>query len=206
MTYVIGLTGGIGSGKSAVADLFAAHGAAIVDTDVIAHDLTRAGGAAIEPLRSVLGDGCIAADGAMDRKKVRALVFGDPAAKRRLEGVLHPMIRAASQQAIAAAGDAPYVVHVVPLLIESPDYRRRVQRVLVVDCPEEVQIARVKRRSGLAEEEIRRIIATQIPRARRLEAADDIIDNGGALAALPPKVLELHHRYRALADEAKRGG
>lgn len=203
MAYVIGLTGGIGSGKSAVADLFAGHGAAIVDTDAIAHDLTRTGGAAIEPLRRMFGDGCIAADGAMDRKRVRKLVFGDPSAKLKLEGLLHPMIRDVSQRAIAAAADAPYVVHVVPLLIESPDYRKRVQRVLVVDCLEEIQIERVKTRSGLSDDEVRRIIAAQVPRARRLEAADDIIDNSGTLEALPPKVLALHQRYVALASQAR---
>ncbi len=203
MAYVIGLTGGIGSGKSAVADLFAAQGAAIVDTDAIAHDLTRPGGTAISPLRQLFGDGCIAPDGAMDRKKVRELVFNDPAAKQKLEGLLHPMIRAESQRRIAAAGSAPYVIHVVPLLIESPGYRSRVQRVVVVDCTEDVQIERVKSRSGLAEEEVRRIITAQVPRARRLEAADDVIDNSGTLAALPAQVLALHLRYLALAKPAR---
>lgn len=205
MAYVVGLTGGIGSGKSAVADLFAAQGASIVDTDLIAHALTRAGGPAIEPLRQLFGDSCIAADGSMDRRKVRELVFSDPAAKLRLEGLLHPMIREASQRGIAAASDAPYVVHVVPLLIESPDYRSRVQRVLVVDCAEDIQIERVKRRSGLSEEEVRRIIASQIPRARRLEAADDVIDNSGAIDALPAQVDALHRRYLALAAKARTG-
>lgn len=199
MAYVIGLTGGIGSGKSAVADLLAAQGAAIVDTDAIAHELTRAGGAAIEPLRRLLGDDCIGTDGAMDRKKVRELVFKDPEAKRTLEGVLHPMIRATSQRNIAAAHGAPYVVHVVPLLIESPDYRSRVQRVLVVDCPEEIQIERVRRRSGLTRDEVLRIIAAQVPRARRLAAADDVIDNSGPLEGLRAPVLALHQRYVALA-------
>lgn len=203
MVYVVGLTGGIGSGKSAVADLFAAHGAAIVDTDLIAHALTRAGGPAIEPLRRLFGDFCIAADGSMDRKKVRDLVFRDPSAKRKLEGLLHPMIREASQRGIAAASGTPYVVHVVPLLIESPDYRERVQRVLVVDCAEDIQIARVKKRSGLSEDEVRRIIAAQIPRARRLEAADDVIDNSGSMEALPTMVSALHNRYVALAAEAR---
>lgn len=204
MAYVIGLTGGIGSGKSAVADLFAAQDAAIVDTDAIAHELTRPGGAAIERLRELFGDGCIAPDGAMDRRKIRDLVFKDPAAKQKLEGLLHPMIRAESERRIAAGGSAPYVVHVVPLLIESADYRKRVHRVLVVDCTEEVQIERVKRRSGLSDDEVRRIIAAQVPRERRLAAADDVIDNSGTLDALPAKVLALHHHYSELARQAGR--
>ncbi|MDH5210573.1 MAG: dephospho-CoA kinase [Betaproteobacteria bacterium] len=198
MAFVVGLTGGIGSGKSAAAEEFARLGAAVVDTDAIAHELTRAGGAAIAGVRRVLGDEFIDAAGAMDRGKVRALVFVDADAKARLEGLLHPMIRAESERRIAAA-DAPYVVHVVPLLIESPDYRQRVARVLVVDCPPQVQMARVQRRSGLTDEEIQRIIAAQIPRKARLAAADDVIDNSGPLAALHKQVAALHRRYLDMA-------
>jgi len=201
MAYVIGLTGGIGSGKSAVADQFALLGAAIVDTDAIAHELTGPGGAAIPEVRRKFGAGCVAADGAMDRKNVREIVFADPGARQKLEALLHPMIRAESQRRIAAAGSAPYVVHVVPLLVESPDYRARVQRVLVVDCTEGVQVARVMARSGMKAEEVRRIIAAQVSRATRLEAADDVIDNSGPLAALQPQVLALHERYLAFAQQ-----
>ena len=197
---VIGLTGGIGSGKSAVADQFALLGAAIVDTDAIAHELTRPGGAAIPQIRAVFGDDSIAPDGAMDRKKVREIVFADPAARKRLESVLHPMIRAESERRIASsAGVAPYAVHVVPLLVESRDHRTRVSRVLVIDCDEGVQVERVRRRSGLAEAEVRRIIAAQAPRVERLAAADDVIDNSGPLAGLAPQVEVLHERYLALA-------
>ena len=202
MAYVIGLTGGIGSGKSAVADIFASLGASVVDTDAIAHELTRPGGAAIAEVRRLFGADCIAADGAMDRKKMRELVFADPSAKRRLEALLHPMIRAESQRLIAAVGSAPYVVHVVPLLVESADYRSRVQRVLVVDCPEDVQVERVRQRSGLGEDEVRRIIAAQVSRAARLAAADDVIDNGGSRSALAPQVHALDERYRALAGKS----
>lgn len=198
MAFVVGLTGGIGSGKSAAADEFARLGATIVDTDAIAHELTRAGGAAIAAVRREFGDAAIAPDGAMDRDKVRARVFADPAAKKRLEAILHPMIRAESERRIAAAS-GPYVVHVVPLLVESRDYRKRVQRVLVVDCPEDVQIARVQARSKLGAEQVRAIIASQAPRAARLAAADDVIDNSGAVAALRKQVAELHARYLALA-------
>jgi dephospho-CoA kinase len=199
MAFVVGLTGGIGSGKSAAADEFARLGAAVVDTDAIAHELTRAGGAAIAGVRRVLGDEFVDATGAMDRAKVRALVFADAAAKARLEGLLHPMIRAESERRIAAAAAAPYVVHVVPLLVESPDYRRRVQRVLVIDCPPQVQKARVRQRSGLAADEIERIIGAQLPRATRRAAADDVIDNSGSLAALHKQVRALHRRYLELA-------
>jgi len=201
MTYVIGLTGGIGSGKSAVADQFASLGAAIVDTDVIAHGLTRPGGAAIPKVRELFGDSAISADGAMDRRRVRELVFSDSSAKKRLEGLLHPMIRTESQRQIAAA-KAPYVVHVVPLLVESPDYKSRVQRVLVVDCEESVQVERVQRRNGLSADEVRRIIAAQAPRSTRLAAADDVIDNSGPLAAIEPQVRALHERYILLSREA----
>jgi dephospho-CoA kinase len=198
MAFVVGLTGGIGSGKSAAAEEFARLGAAVVDADAIAHELTRAGGAAIAGVRRVLGDEFVDAAGAMDRAKVRALVFSDPPAKARLEGLLHPMIRAESERRIAAA-DAPYVVHVVPLLIESPDYRERVQRVLAVDCPPQVQKERVRQRSGLAEDEIERIIGAQLPRQTRLAAADDVIDNSGSLAALHKQVQALHRRYLGMA-------
>jgi dephospho-CoA kinase len=202
MAFVVGLTGGIGSGKSAVADQFGALGAALVDTDAIAHELTGPGGAAIPEVRSQFGAGCVAANGAMDRTKVRELVFADPAARKKLEALLHPMIRAESQRRIAAAAAAPYVVHVVPLLIESPDYRARVQRVLVVDCAEDIQVGRVVARSGLQEEEVRRIIAAQASRSARLAAADDVIDNSGPLAALRPQVLALHEMYCRLAAQA----
>ena len=198
MTFVVGLTGGIGSGKSAAAEEFARLGAAVVDTDAIAHELTGPSGAAIEGVRELFGDACIDASGAMDRRRVRELVFDDAAARKRLEGLLHPMIREESKRRIAAA-TGPYVVHVVPLLIEARDYRERVDRVLVVDCPEQVQLARVSARSGLSEEEVRRMMAAQIPRAQRLAAADDVIDNSGSLDNLRRQVQALHRRYLAMS-------
>lgn len=198
MAFVVGLTGGIGSGKSAAAEEFARLGAAVVDADAIAHELTQPGGAAVAELRRQFGEEFIDADGAMDRTRMRARVFSDPAAKARLERLLHPMIRAESTRRIAASR-APYVVHVVPLLLESPGYRRRVQRVLVVDCPEALQIERVRQRSALAEDEILRIIGTQTPREARVAAADDVIDNSGSLDALHKQVRALHARYLELA-------
>ncbi len=200
MTFVVGLTGGIGSGKSAAAEEFARLGATVIDTDAIAHELTRAGGAAVDDVRRLFGDAYVEASGAMDRARVRELVFADPAAKKKLEALLHPMIRAESQRRIDSA-KGPYAVHVVPLLVESPDYCRRVDRVLVIDCPEELQLARVRMRSGLSEQEVQRIIAAQVPRRERLAAADDVIDNGGSLDALRRQVQTLHERYVVLAGE-----
>jgi dephospho-CoA kinase len=198
MPFVVGLTGGIGSGKSAAADAFARLGAAVVDTDAIAHELTRAGGAAIAAVRGLFGEAAVGPDGAMDRAWVRERVFSDPEARRRLEALLHPMIRAEAGKRVAAAA-APYVVLVVPLLVESGGYRERVQRVLVVDCPQELQVARVRARSGLAEEEVAAIVRSQASRAARLAAADDVIDNSGPLAALHNQVEKLHAAYLALA-------
>jgi dephospho-CoA kinase len=195
---VIGLTGGIGSGKSAAADEFAKLGASIVDTDVIAHELTGPNGLALPEIRKNFGEKAIGPDGAMDRKKMRDHVFAKPEEKKKLEGLLHPLIREESLRRIAAA-PGPYVVHVVPLLIESPDYRSRVDRVLVVDAPEEVRIARVQARSGLAPDEVRAIIRSQAPSATRLAAADDVIDNGGERDALRNQVAALHQKYLQFA-------
>ena len=196
--FVVGLTGGIGSGKTAAADEFGRLGAAVVDTDAIAHELTQKGGAALPAIEKLFGSRFLDPAGGMDRKKMRDHVFANPGAKRALEGLLHPMIREESARRIAAAS-APYVVHVVPLLIESPDYRRRVDRVLVVDAPEDTQVERVRTRSGLSEDEVRAIMRTQVSRAERLAAADDVIDNGGARHALRKQVAELHQKYLQFA-------
>lgn len=202
MTYVVGLTGGIGSGKSAAADLFAERGVAVIDTDAIAHALTTSDGAAMPAIRAEFGAGVASADGALDRAAMRAMAFADPAARRRLEAILHPLIRAESERQLAAASArAPYAILVVPLLIEAGDYRKRVNRIAVVDCAEATQIARVMSRSGLARPEIDRILAAQATRAERLAAADDIIDNDGKLAALPPQIERLHVNYLALSRQ-----
>lgn len=200
---IIGLTGGIGSGKSAAADMFAALGAAIVDADAIAHELTGPGGGAMAAIRATFGPSVVAESGALNRTAMRQLAFTDPDARKRLEAILHPMIREQSEarsQAATAAG-APYLMLVVPLLVESPDYRNRVKRVLVVDCPEDMQIARVMARSKLAEAEIRRILVTQASRAQRLAAADDIILNDADLAHLSDQVKNLHRNYLELAGK-----
>ena len=196
MTWVVGLTGGIGSGKSAAADLFAARGIAVIDTDAIAHALTVAGGAAMPAIRAEFGDGVASADGALDRAVMRTLVFADATARKRLEAILHPLIRAEGERQLrASAAGSPYAILVVPLLVESGDYRKRVNRIAVVDCAETTQVARVMRRSGLSGSEIERMLAAQATRAERLAAADDIIENDGTLADLPPRIERLHRQY-----------
>lgn len=200
--YCIGLTGGIGSGKSSAAHAFERLGAAIVDTDAIAHELTGPDGAAMPALRAAFGDDYVTPAGALDRARMRTLVFGDPVAKARLEGLLHPRIREATL-ARAAAAQAPYVMLVVPLLLEKNAYRELVQRVAVVDCSEETQVARVMARSGLTAAEVRAVMAAQLPRAERLARADDVIDNEGDLAALEARVRTLHERYLELAAQAR---
>lgn len=198
MPYIVGLTGGIGSGKSAAARVFESMGAAIVDTDAIAHELTAPGGAAIAPIRTAFGADYITADGALARARTRELVFADAAKKRLLEAILHPLIRDRSNERVQAAPSS-YVILMVPLLVESGDYRRRCQRILVVDCPEELQIERVMARSGISAEQVRAIMATQAKRAARLAVADDVIDNSGDQAQLRREVEALHRRYLQFA-------
>ncbi|MDO8932142.1 MAG: dephospho-CoA kinase [Rhodocyclaceae bacterium] len=199
--FVVGLTGGIGSGKSAAAQLFAEQGAAIIDTDAIAHELTGSGGAAMPAICAAFGPGVAAADGSLDRAAMRRLVFGDVAARRRLEDILHPLIGAEADRRCAAAlaAGAPYAVLVVPLLVESGRYRQRVARVAVVDCAEETQLDRVVARNGLARDEAARIMAAQAGRQDRLAAADDVIDNDGDRRNLRQQVEKLHRRYLDLA-------
>lgn len=197
--FSIGLTGGIGSGKSTVADLFAEQGVSVIDTDLIAHQLTAADGSAIAQIRSAFGPEFVLPNGAMDREKMRETIFGTPAAKKKLEAILHPLIRAETERAAAEAQGA-YLFFVVPLLVESGIWKNRVTRVLVVDSPEEIQLQRVMQRSGLSEQQVRAIIAAQVPRAARLAAADDIIFNHGNTAELRPQVEKLHQHYLALAN------
>lgn len=195
----IGLTGGIGSGKTRVADMFAARGAALIDTDLLAHEITAPGGAAIGPLVAAFGPGCLRPDGAMDRDAMRALVFSDPTAKATLEGITHPLIRSLTESraaAVRAGGQHPYLIYVVPLLVESGTWRARVDRVLVVDCQEETQIARVMARNGFTRAQVLAIMARQATRAARLAVADDVIDNDGPPEALAPQVERLDAQYR----------
>jgi len=194
----IGLTGGIGSGKSTVAGLLAAHGAAVIDTDAIARQLTLAGGAAIDAIRSAFGDDFIDAAGALDRERMRALAFAEPEAKRRLEDILHPLIGAETARQ-AAASQAEIKVFDVPLLVESGRWRAQVDRVLVVDCSEATQIERVVRRAGWSPEMARAVIAQQAARAARLASADAVIHNDGiTLAELANEVDALWAHWRGM--------
>jgi dephospho-CoA kinase len=197
----IGLTGGIASGKSTVADMFADLGVPVIDTDVIARKVVEPGQPALAEVRETFGDGVIAADGTLDRAAMRAIVFGDDAARRRLEAILHPRIGAATRaQADAAGGD--YQVIVVPLLVGS-SLRAFVDRVLVVDCDEGTQVARLLARDAESEDQARRILAAQSSRAERLAIADDVIVNDAGLDETRNQVLALHRRY--LREAAARG-
>lgn len=203
----VGLTGGIGSGKSLVADELARLGAHVIDADAIAHRLTGLRGAAIEDIRARFGAAYIDARGALARDRMRELVFRDADAKRALERILHPRIRAeAEAMAAAAPASAPYLVFVVPLLVESGTWRARVDRVLVIDCAIETQVARVMRRSGLEEAAARAIVASQTTRAARLDAADDVLVNEDAPEAARRRAARLHALYSRCGCRLDGGG
>ena len=197
MTLCIGLTGGIGCGKSTVAGLFAELGAGIIDTDAIAHHLTQNRGNAIAAISAAFGKDYITDDGELNRAKMRELIFSDVAAKHHLELILHPMILQQAKQQLRLLQTKPYIIIVVPLLPENPSFRQLVQRVLVVDCDENTQVARVIGRSQMGEPEVRGIIAQQTPRAERLQIADDVIHNDAGLDSLAEQVSVLHERYSA---------
>ncbi|SOD42530.1 dephospho-CoA kinase [Nitrosovibrio sp. Nv4] len=197
MTLIIGLTGGIGSGKTSAANFFSALGIDIVDTDVIAHELTQPKGAAIDAIRQTFTDQFITADGALNRKEMRRLIFSDSGARRKLETILHPLIRDEASHR-AALFSAPYGIIVVPLLLETGQYRELIHRILVVDCDEHDQIARATARTGLDESAVRAIMATQLSREERLRQADDVIVNDADLPHLARQVGVLHAKYRVL--------
>ena len=194
---VIGLTGGIGSGKSTVAAQFARLGAAVIDTDLIARHLVEPGQPALAEIRSVFSDAIIDAEGRLDRAALRRRVFNDAIARAELEAILHPRIRQAVRDALEAV-DAPYALVVVPLLVETRAYDELLDRVLVVDCPETLQVERVMARNGLSRDEVEAIMASQATRAERLAAADDVIDNAASPEALERAVAGLHAQYSEL--------
>ena len=196
--FAVGLTGGIGSGKSTVADLFAELGTPVIDTDAIAHQLTGPGGAALGAVHALFGDAVMLADGTLDRAALRRRIFADTAARRQLEAILHPRIRQQVEQTLATLA-APYALIVIPLLVETGGYRDVLNRVLVVDCPEDAQIARVMTRSGLGQDEVTAILAAQAGRAERLAVADDVIVNTASPEALRAQVAMLHRRYLAFS-------
>jgi dephospho-CoA kinase len=197
--FAVGLTGGIGSGKSTVADLFASHGVAIVDTDLIAHQITAPNGAAMPRIASEFGAAFVAADGSLDRARMRTLIFSNEDARRRLEGITHPLIRTETARARSEAS-GPYVMLVVPLLVESGSWKTRVNRVLTVDCSVETQISRVMHRNAFSREQVLAIIARQATREARLAAADDVIVNDNtSVEALGEQVEAQHRLYLSLA-------
>ena len=193
----VGLTGGVASGKSLVADLFAKLGAALVDTDVVSRDVVAPGEPGLEAVRKLFGPAVITAGGELDRRALRAIVFADAAKRRHLEDVLHPLIRERTLQKLGEA-QGPYTVVVVPLLVET-FFGQLVDRVLVVDCPVATQLERLVRRDGLSHTEAEAMVAAQTDRASRLAAADDVIDNSASIDATRAQVQALHRRYLELA-------
>lgn len=195
----IGLTGGIGSGKSAAAKLFAAHGAPIIDADDIVRALSAAGGEAYTEILAQFGKGFLRPDKEIDRSRLRCHVFAAPEERRRLEAILHPKVRKEMQAQLTPL-NAPYVILVIPLLVETGPWDI-VDRILVIDVGKDTQINRVKGR-GLDESEIRTVIASQASREERLQRADDVICNEGSLEDLARDVEQLHRHYLALASDA----
>lgn len=196
---IVGLTGGIGSGKSEAARLFAALGVPVVDTDAIAHEMTAAGQSALARIAAAFGEEAIAPDGSLNRAYMRRKVFSDSAAKRTLESILHPMIRAEVAARLSGNASASYQIVMVPLLFETDAYRSMIDRSLVIDCDERLQVSRAMARSRLTETEVRAIMDTQCFREQRLALADDIIDNSGSLENLEKQVREKHEKYIRLA-------
>lgn len=207
-SYSIGLTGGIGSGKSTIAAMLQQLGAGIVDADELVHELIAPAGAAVEALGREFGAEAIAVNGGLDRAWMRARAFGDVTARRRLEAILHPQVRAeAERRAIALSTQVPYIVFVIPLLVESGDWKSRVQRILVIDCVEATQISRVAARAGMDEATARAILRAQATRESRLAIADDVLYNEAPRAEIESRVALLHRRYvEAAQDAASRNG
>ncbi len=205
MIYRVGLTGGIGSGKSTVASIFKECGVLVIDSDVISHQITQSDGIAIPSIRTTFGDNYFDTSGALNRGLMRQLIFSDPAAKLKLEAILHPLIRAQILTQVDNANNnsslaSSYLLLVIPLLFETLNYRELVQRTLVVDCTETTQVARAKQRSRLDEQTVRTIMTSQITRAERLQLADEIIQNDGNLDTLRQQIAKLHQHYLAISS------
>ena len=206
MTWIVGLTGGIGSGKSQVSNAFEALGVPVIDTDLISHAITAPNGLAIPVIREIFGADLIDPSGRLDRDKMRKLVFTDAEARRKLEAILHPLIANVTMASIAQHSNAPYVVLVVPLLAESPQWLNRCDRVLVIDCELETQISRVMARSNLTREQVLAIIATQASREERKAIANEVIVNESSLEALTQQVRKLHDFYLTMAKQSPKAG
>lgn len=192
---VVALTGGIGSGKSEAANIFAELGVPVTDVDVISHQLTAANQALVEEIKMQFGSEYITPDGAMNRPAMRDLVFSDNNALAKLNAILHPAIYAQAVAQMQQYTDAPYQIIVIPLLFESPRYLKHINRILLIDCDEKTQIARIKQRSQLSEAQILAIINAQTPRQKRLELANDVIENNENVENLRKKILVIHKNY-----------
>lgn len=197
--FLIGLTGGIGSGKSTAAQHFRELGVDVIDVDAVSRSVTATGGAAIEAVREAFGNEAVDTSGAMNRAYIRELVFDNPSERKRLESILHPIIQKESLRQVEAAASA-YCIVDIPLLFESRFWSERVNRILVIDVPQEVQIERVKLRNGLTEERILSIIRAQTPRGDRIALADDIVINTLGKENLQRAVELLHQKYLSVAD------
>lgn len=200
MTFVVGLTGGIGCGKSSASEIFSDLGIDVIDTDVISRELTQSGGSAIRMIQNTFGDAFITADGSLDRNKMRNLIFSRGDARLKLEEILHPLIL---EETFLQAKQtySPYIIIVIPLLFETNDYDNIVQRTVVVDCDEPQQLSRTMTRSHLSEEKVRAIMVTQFSREARLKKADDIIINNQDIDHLRMQVLQLHYKYLMLSEK-----
>lgn len=192
--YHVGLTGGLASGKSTVAHLFAACGADIIDADAVVAELTAAGTVALTQLQQAVGDWVLTEDGAYNRALVRQKIFDDPALRQQIEAVLHPLVRERIREHLQAAA-GPYAIAVIPLLFESEGWADYFQRIIVVECLPELQIERAQRRDGL--QDAHKIIAAQLPAQQRRLHADDIIENNGDLLQLFDAVYRIHRRLCA---------
>ncbi|KAF7600898.1 MAG: dephospho-CoA kinase [Candidatus Dactylopiibacterium carminicum] len=201
---VVGLTGGIGSGKSSASQHFKALGITVVDTDAVSRQLTGVGGEAMSAIRQTFGMHMQEADGALDRAAMRHLVFSDPEARKQLEAILHPMIRARAELELRQAC-SPYAILEVPLLVESRHFMQRCNRILVIDCPPDLQLERVVARSNLSPAEVERIISAQASRPQRLAAASEVIENTGSLEDLKHSVQRMHEFYVLEFTQQKRG-
>lgn len=200
MTFVVGLTGGIGCGKSSTSQFFSDLGIDVIDTDVIARQLTQPNGSAISLIQNTFGSSVIAADGALDRNKMRDLIFANSELRHKLEQILHPLILKAVIRRIKQS-QAPYVIVVIPLLFETNDYNHLIQHILVIDCDEQQQLLRTMERSNLSEQKVRSIMATQVTRETRIQKADDVILNNQNIEYLKAQILLLHHKYLALSKD-----
>lgn len=193
----VGLTGGIGSGKSTVSGIFQSLGVPVIDSDIIAREVVQPGEPGLEGIIARFGSETLYPDGTLNRQYLRNLIFDDASARRDLEQILHPMIRERSQQCLAGL-NAPYAILSIPLLVESGQ-TDTVDRVLVIDCPEPVQIKRIRSRDGISSDKARAILAAQCSRDQRLEVADDIIDNTQSIEDVTQRVRSLHQEYRSIA-------